>query len=409
MRVLHLTVEYPPIIHGGLGTAVGGLVHASADAGLDVAVLLVGHTGHVGYGPWGDSQSDDVPFGIAGQPPVLSVSWEQAVDVGARLAAAWRPDVLHLHPFWLWPVARAIRDRVGTPIVYTVHSLDRAEYEIGHGPPECLTQWDLQAESIAGADRVIALTHSERHLIEQYCTDSTGSVRVVGNGIADEPRQERQRPSEAPVVLFSGRFVDRKGVRELLAAIPEVLAAAPKTRFVLAGGHRHCTSEEMTRWWLPAELESHRASVHFTGWLTPDELGDWYSAADILVVPSWYEPFGMVVLEGMLHGLAVAAANVGGPAEILDHDRTGLLFPARDAAALGDSIVRLARDHGLRRRLGGAAAAHVREHWLWPKIIVKVRRVYHEAELAYHRTRAASLPTERLAYAGLPWPVEGQR
>ena len=68
MRVLHLTVEYPPIIHGGLGTAVGGLVHASADASLEVAVLLVGHTGHAGYGPWGDSQREEVPSGIAGQP-----------------------------------------------------------------------------------------------------------------------------------------------------------------------------------------------------------------------------------------------------------------------------------------------------------------------------------------------------
>jgi glycogen synthase len=383
MRVLHLTVEYPPIIHGGLGTAVGGLVHASADAGLDVAVLLVGHTSHAGYGPSGDSQRDEIPSDTTGQPPVISVSWEQAVETGTRLAAAWRPDVLHLHPFWLWPVARAIRDRVGTPIVYTVHSLDRAEYEIGYGPPECLTQWDLQAESIAGADRVIALTYSERRLIEEYCPDSAGRVRIVGNGIADEPAQVAERPSETPVVLFSGRFVDRKGVRELLAAIPDVFADAPHTRFVLAGGHRHCTSEEMTRWWLPAELESHRASVHFTGWLTPDELRHWYHAADILVVPSWYEPFGMVVLEGMLHGLAVAAANVGGPAEILDHDRTGLLFPARDAPALGRNIARLARDHRLRQRLGRAAAARVREHWLWPKIIAKVRRVYDETELAF--------------------------
>jgi len=379
-RILHLTVEYPPIIHGGLGTAVGGLVQASADAGIDVAVLLVGHEGHVGYGPRGPS--DDPRPATTEEPPVISVSWEQAVEAGARLAAAWRPDVLHLHPFWLWPVARAIRERVGTPIVYTVHSLDRAEYEIGYGPPECLTQWDLQAESIAGADRIIALTHSERRLIEEYCPESAGRVRVVGNGIADEPARGLLPRREAPVVLFSGRFVDRKGVRELIAAIPDVLANAPQTRFVLAGGHRHCTSAEMTRWWLPPELERHRASVHFTGWLTPDELRHWYRAADILVVPSWYEPFGMVVLEGMLHGLAVAAADVGGPAEILDHDRTGLLFPARDVSALGRNIARLARDQPLRRRLAHAAAARVREHWLWPTIIAKVQRVYHESEPA---------------------------
>src|SRR5829696_2585278 len=202
MRVLHLTVEYPPIIHGGLGTAVGGLVEASADAGIDVAVLLVGHEGHVGYGPRGPSE--DPQPAAAGEPPVISASWEHAVEAGARLATSWRPDVLHLHPFWLWPVARAIRERVGTPIVYTVHSLDRAEYEIGYGPPECLTQWDLQAESIAGADRVIALTDHERRLIHEYCPESAGRVRVVGNGIADEAPSAPARRRSSPVVLFSG-------------------------------------------------------------------------------------------------------------------------------------------------------------------------------------------------------------
>jgi glycogen synthase len=129
MRVLHLTVEYPPIIHGGLGTAVGGLVQASAEAGIDVAVLLVGHDGHVGYGAQ-EGSGYPVPRSRE-ELPVISVSWEHAVEAGVRLAAAWRPDVLHLHPFWLWPVARAIRERTQAPIVYTVHSLDRAEHEIG--------------------------------------------------------------------------------------------------------------------------------------------------------------------------------------------------------------------------------------------------------------------------------------
>ena len=81
MRVLHLTVEYPPIIHGGLGTAVGGLVQASADAGIDVAVLLVGHEGHPGYGPQGPS--DDPRPATPGEPPVISASWEGAA--GGRL------------------------------------------------------------------------------------------------------------------------------------------------------------------------------------------------------------------------------------------------------------------------------------------------------------------------------------
>jgi glycosyltransferase involved in cell wall biosynthesis len=85
---------------------------------------------------------------------------------------------------------------------------------------------------------------------------------------------------------------------------------------------------------MPAEFPVPRDHVYFTGWLSAEELAAWYQKADILVVPSWYEPFGMVVLEGMLYGLPIVASNIGGPAEILGDGRTGILVPPRDPAAL---------------------------------------------------------------------------
>ena len=122
------------------------------------------------------------------------------------------------------------------------------------------------------------------------------------------------------MILFTGRFVERKGIRELLDAAALVLKERPAARFVLAGGHRHCDGVTMARYWMPEDLWVHRDRIHFTGWLSPEELADWYQRADILAVPSWYEPFGMVVLEGMLYGLPIVASNIGGPAEILEHD-----------------------------------------------------------------------------------------
>ena len=262
-------------------------------------------------------------------------------------------------------------------MVYTVHSLDRAEYEVGEGPPECLTQWDLQAATITGADRVIALTASERRLVSAYCPDASSRVRVVGNGIAINRTTRRPSTPGGPVVLFSGRFVDRKGIRDLLAAIPTVLAAVPATRFVLAGGARGSTAQEMDRWWRPSGLEGD-ARVTFTGWLDGEEMTDWYRTADVLVVPSWYEPFGMVVLEGMLHGLAIAAADVGGPSEILVDGVTGRLFPPRDATALTHVLIQLAGSRSLRRRLGRQARAEVSRSWAWPLVLPGLRNVYDE-------------------------------
>ncbi len=86
----------------------------------------------------------------------------------------------------------------------------------------------------------------------------------------------------------------------------------------------------------------------------------------------------MVILEGMLHGLAIAASAVGGPREILDHERTGLLFPAKDPKALAEAILRLVRDPNLRLRTAAAGAKVVREKWLWRQIVEKMKRVYQE-------------------------------
>src|SRR5256884_3452609 len=82
------------------------------------------------------------------------------------------------------------------------------------------------------------------------------------------------------------------------------------------------------------------------------EAEEWYDSADVLVVPSWYEPFGMVILEGMLHGLPIVASAIGGPAEILEHERTGLLFPPRDVEALACALLQLVENPAQRRNSG---------------------------------------------------------
>jgi glycogen(starch) synthase len=310
-----------------------------------------------------------------------------AVEAGLRLARTWRPSVIHMHTSWLWPIAEAIRAACGAPIVFTVHSLDRAEYEWGG----FVSQWEPQEAVINAVDRVIAISESERALMLQYCPAVARRVRIVGNGIDDTPfaRAAAIRPRMGPpLLMFSGRFVDRKGIGEMLAGLPRVLEAAPGARAVLVGGHGG--AEEMENRWLTGTLRHYRATVRFTGWLSPENTARWYSKADVLIVPSWYEPFGMVILEGMLYGLAIAAAAVGGPAEILEHETTGLFFPARDVDGLVTAVSRLIHDARLRCRLGAAAAAEVRRRWLWPALVDRMRTVYRE--VMSERRRASVRP-----------------
>jgi len=383
VRVLHLTTEFPPMIWGGLGTAVGGIVTASASAGMTVGVLLVGGvlSADGGYSGWRPIPLEALPFGL-GRIAVASdgvtffhVAPNDGVEAGLKFARAWRPDVIHLHSSWLWPVASSIRDDRGTPIVFTVHSLDRAEYEWGG----FVTHWEPQEVVIHAVDRIIAISESERELLTSYCPTVSPRVRVIGNGVDDTSAARasaRRRRSGPPLVMFSGRFVDRKGIHELLEAIPRVLDAEPDTRFMLVGGYG--SAADVERVWLAGALLRYREKIRFTGWLPPAEVMRCYGGADVLVTPSWYEPFGMVILEGMLHGLAIAAAEVGGPAEILEDETTGLLFAPRNAGALAGALLRLIRDADLRRRLGDAAADTVRSRWLWPRLITDIRLVYRE-------------------------------
>jgi glycogen(starch) synthase len=88
----------------------------------------------------------------------------------------------------------------------------------------------------------------------------------------------------------------------------------------------------------------------------------------------------------MLYGLPIAASRVGGPAEILEHGRTGLLFPPKDVEALAQTLLRLVTNSSLRRRIGAAAADEVRRQWLWPRIVEKMRAVYQQVIHSGHLT-----------------------
>ena len=217
MRVLHLTTEFPPVIYGGLGTAVGGWVKACARAGLEVAVQLV-------EGPLvldDNAAIYGVPLRRNPNPGELAAheckegirffqcSWSDAISTGVRAVQEWRPDVVHLHTAMLWYLASAIKIAAGKPLVFHVHSVDRAEYEIGNEPNPFLAHGRAQEEAIIGSDRLIALTRSEEILLRRYYPDATPKIRVVGNGIEDTPAALEacfSVRSRAVTVLYSGRL-----------------------------------------------------------------------------------------------------------------------------------------------------------------------------------------------------------
>jgi glycosyltransferase involved in cell wall biosynthesis len=131
-----------------LGTATGGLVKALAKAGIETAVLLFGPTGGGSYGEFRPlAAKDPMRRRSRAGTTILEVSWFLDLESVTKIVANWRPDVLHLHSFWMWHIAQVLRERLGVPLVYTVHSLDRAEYAAMHRPMGGSGGRDLRSRS----------------------------------------------------------------------------------------------------------------------------------------------------------------------------------------------------------------------------------------------------------------------
>jgi glycogen synthase len=417
VRVLHLASEFPPRLLGGLGTSLRGLTEGSARLGMTVGVLLFEQervvqargsplmgaesfltpalygTGSIasraggfrsakvnGSAPLAGNASC-LDSGVIGVE-LFEVREADAGEGFSRLIEAWGPDVLHVHVPWLWPGAEEARRKAKVRIVCTAHSLARAERDIGGDMGEWVANGSLQEASIDGADRIVAVSRSEAQLIASYYPAAVPKLRLVGHAapwpVLDGSSMSSLRTNADPMVLFAGRLTERKGVRDLLAAFALIRDVIPEAWLVMAGGEPGTPADVLARRWLSA-AEQREGRVRFTGWLSQPELRQWYRRATVLAVPSRYEPFGLVAMEAMADRLPVVASAVGGLAEIVRHEHTGLLVPPRDQEALADALLRVLRDARLHRQLAESAALEVRNRSTWTSIAAGMQSLYLEA------------------------------
>jgi glycogen(starch) synthase len=216
------------------------------------------------------------------------------------------------------------------------------------------------------ADRVIACSFYMREQIADIFDVPEHRVEVIPNGIdpgdLPEPdaaelarlRAEFAQPEEK-LVLLIGRLVYEKGFQFALEAMPSLIERVPGTRFLVAGSGTH--ESELRRQAADLGLMDHG---NFLGWIGDDVLHSLYRIADVCVVPSLYEPFGLVALEAMASDCPCIVADTGGLREVVpDGGQVGLRFPSRDPEALAEVAGRVLSDERLRDELIGEAREHV--------------------------------------------------
>jgi glycogen(starch) synthase len=238
------------------------------------------------------------------------------------------------------------------------------------------------------ADRVITCSsYMREHVSDIYGIDE-GAVSVIPNGIdpselvpVDDLDTLRSRFAEPDdkLVLLVGRLVYEKGFQLALEALPGLIERVGNVRFIVAGSGTH--EQELKQQAAELGLMEHGT---FLGWIGDDVLHSLYRIADLTVVPSIYEPFGLVALEAMASGCPCLVADTGGLREVVPNEDVGLRFVSRDPDSLGQMAERLLTDTALRDSLVAEATEHVLS-FDWYDVARQVAGVY--SELGRTRSR----------------------
>jgi glycosyltransferase involved in cell wall biosynthesis len=272
--------------------------------------------------------------------------------------------------------------------VHTYHSLGAVKYRtIDNLPNIASTRLAVEKACLETADRIVATSPQEQEHMRQLVS-TKGRIEIVPCGTDIErlgslerlaARQELDLPAEAKVVLYVGRFDQRKGIETLVRAIAQSTHHGNSDlRLMIAGGYRLGESDglEFERIkGLVTELGIEDI-VTFPGRLTESDLPIYYAAANVCVVPSHYEPFGLVAIEAMACRTPVVASKVGGLQFTVIPEITGLLVPPQNDTAFAQAIDRILGDTAWGEELGNMARQRVEIALSWDSVASRLSALY---------------------------------
>jgi glycogen(starch) synthase len=382
MRVVMLSWEYPPFVVGGIAAHADGLARALARGGHDVVVLTLQRHEH------GTSAApdDEVLDGVRVLRADADLPWLPDHDLVARMASAnhqlvalaarlgdWRPDVVHAHDWLVAWAGDTLKALWGVPLVATIHATERGRHG-GHVPPGMpaainAVEWWLtyQAREVIACSRFMV-----REVVGGFELPAE-KVHLVPNGV-DPARWQLDpvaAPAREPLVVAWGRVQYEKGFQVLVRAIAELRHQVPGLRCVIAGRGSYLP-ELQTQ----VDVEGVGDIVDLAGFVADDELRDILSRAGCVIIPSLYEPFGIVALEGMAAGAPTIVARTGGLAEIVDGTGAGLLFEPGNHHDLAARIREVLTDPALAASMTATAAQLITDHYSWDAIAASTASVY---------------------------------
>ncbi|MBY8856423.1 glycosyltransferase family 4 protein [Nocardia sp. CA2R105] len=409
MKILMVSWEYPPVVVGGLGRHVHHLATELAVAGHEVVVLARRPMGtDASTHPTHTYIEDRVlVVAVAEDPPAFDfgedmLAWTLAmghamVRAGVALskpgiAEGWTPDVVHAHDWLVAHPAIALAEYFDVPLVSTIHATEAGRHSgwvSGRVNRQVHSvEWWLANES----DALITCSASMQDEVERLYHPERVPLRVIRNGIdvGAWPFRARGPRSGPPRLLYVGRLEYEKGVQDAIAALPRIRRAHPGTTLTVAGVG---TQFE----WLRERARVHRVAraVNFVGRLDHEELLGWLHGADAVVLPSRYEPFGIVALEAAAAGIPLVTSNAGGLGELVVDGVTGASFAPADVSGLVEAACAVLDDPRAAQDRAFAARERLTADFAWDVVAAETILVYQAAKRRVRNPMGRPVVVER--------------
>lgn len=324
-------------------------------------------------------------------------------------------DLIHSH-YWMSGIAAGMLQRTWkVPVIQMFHTLGHIKNSVARHPSEVEGAYRIEGEQevIRLANRIVAATPAEvEQLTSLYHADASRIV-VIPPGVdcsrfypipSDEAKAVVGIPPEEQMILFVGRIEPLKGVETLLRAIALIRERCHQRRclyyLAIIGGDPNEQAQD-------SDSEMYRLRgicrelglddmVVFLGKRDQTTLPYYYSAAEMLVMPSYYESFGMVALESMACGTPVIASHTGGLAYLVQNGVTGFTVSGGDVRALAKRLTQLIEQPELRRKIGEQASEYARAY-AWENIAAKIKALYEETLNPAQRQNACPNNHEQLS------------
>ncbi len=395
MRIAMLGWEFPPFVSGGLGVHCFELTRALCERGAEIDFFMPVRGGETGLQCKNLRIIEVAKTGLKpylffsksgqrasyGDNLIAAVSeyWKRCEEAVARESAAGKSyDLLHAHD-WLTSSPGAFLSRsLHVPLVQTFHS---TEFDRTSSP------WDyilgVERAAAANADLIIAVSRRTREQVERLGVPE-GKIRVVYNGVDKErfagsivePHHATGFRQGRKVVLFLGRLTEQKGPVQFLHAAKEVLRVEPNTQFVIAG------KGELLPLLINMSISlGISKSVKFLGFVPEDEQSRIYKIADVYVMPSTSEPFGITALEAMSSGVPVIVSKTSGVAEVA---KSTIKVDFWDINMMAQKIIAVLRYAPLSRAMSRLSSAEA-GIYTWDRAAEGTLEVYREAIARYRR------------------------